>query len=224
MRTLVFSILICWKWLGTNHRQVWWLKCYSFVYCYGRKLSIKITLVVCDWCKPFPAYQPVKYECFRCVFQVFHILCRWCIFVYRQTSNVRRTLSGYEIVDHSDVVGASPVGDSITKSSISTLTPGFKDNCMTRWETFEIWDLVPRILEVSRYFLILLTWESGGMVMLTIDCNGSCQNDNFLFKFAPAWWHFHFGVMPQVTKQDSVCAENDKCTEYMIALHSLKPQ
>ena len=30
---------------------------------------------------------------------------------YRQVSNIRRTLVGNEIVDHSDVVGASPVGD-----------------------------------------------------------------------------------------------------------------
>ena len=30
--------------------------------------------------------------------------------VYRKTSNIRRTLVGNLIVDHSDVVGASPVG------------------------------------------------------------------------------------------------------------------
>ena len=39
---------------------------------------------------------------------------------YRKTSNIRRTLSGYEIVDHSDVVGASPVGAAPTTSSFST--------------------------------------------------------------------------------------------------------
>ena len=32
--------------------------------------------------------------------------------IYRKTSNIRRTLGGNKIVDHSDVVGASPVGDS----------------------------------------------------------------------------------------------------------------
>ena len=39
---------------------------------------------------------------------------------YRKTSNIRRTLVGNEIVDHSDVVGASPVGAAPTTSSFST--------------------------------------------------------------------------------------------------------
>ena len=34
--------------------------------------------------------------------------------VYRQTSNVRRTIVGHKIDDHSDVVGASPVGTAPT--------------------------------------------------------------------------------------------------------------
>ena len=40
--------------------------------------------------------------------------------VYRKTSNISRTLVGNEIVDHSDVVGASPVGAAPTTSSFST--------------------------------------------------------------------------------------------------------
>ena len=40
--------------------------------------------------------------------------------VYRQVSNISRTLVGNEIVDHSDVVGASPVGAAPTTSSFST--------------------------------------------------------------------------------------------------------
>ena len=36
------------------------------------------------------------------------------------TSNIRRTLAGNKIVDHSDVVGASPVGAAPTTSSLST--------------------------------------------------------------------------------------------------------
>ena len=40
--------------------------------------------------------------------------------VYRKTSNIRRTLVGNKIVDHSDVVGASPVGAAPTTSSFST--------------------------------------------------------------------------------------------------------
>ena len=39
---------------------------------------------------------------------------------YRKTSNIRRILGGNEIVDHSDVVGASPVGAAPTTSSFST--------------------------------------------------------------------------------------------------------
>ena len=39
---------------------------------------------------------------------------------YRQVSNIRRTLVGNWTVDHSDVVGASPVGAAPTTSSFST--------------------------------------------------------------------------------------------------------
>ena len=39
---------------------------------------------------------------------------------YRKISNIRRTLVGNTIVDHSDVVGASPVGAAPTTSSFST--------------------------------------------------------------------------------------------------------
>ena len=40
--------------------------------------------------------------------------------MYRQVSNISRTLVGNKIVDHSDVVGASPVGAAPTTSSFST--------------------------------------------------------------------------------------------------------
>ena len=39
---------------------------------------------------------------------------------YRTVSNIRHTLVGNKIVDHSDVVGASPVGAAPTTSSFST--------------------------------------------------------------------------------------------------------
>ena len=42
------------------------------------------------------------------------------IYDYRKTSNISRTLVGNKIVDHSDVVGASPVGAAPTTSSFST--------------------------------------------------------------------------------------------------------
>ena len=40
--------------------------------------------------------------------------------IYRNTSNVSRTLVGNKIVDNSDVVGASPLGAVPTTSSFST--------------------------------------------------------------------------------------------------------
>ena len=39
---------------------------------------------------------------------------------YREISNISLTLVGNKLVDHSDVVGASPVGAAPTKSSLST--------------------------------------------------------------------------------------------------------
>ena len=39
---------------------------------------------------------------------------------YRQVSNIRRILVGNKIVDHLDVVGASPAGAAQTTSSFST--------------------------------------------------------------------------------------------------------
>ena len=42
------------------------------------------------------------------------------LYKYRQISNIRRTLTGNKLVDHSDVVGASPVGAAPTTSSWST--------------------------------------------------------------------------------------------------------
>ena len=40
--------------------------------------------------------------------------------IYREVSNIRRTLVGNKIVDHSDVVGPSPAGAAPTTSSFST--------------------------------------------------------------------------------------------------------
>ena len=39
---------------------------------------------------------------------------------YHKVFNIRRTLEGNKIVDHSDVVGASPVGAAPSTSSLST--------------------------------------------------------------------------------------------------------
>ena len=66
---------------------------------------------------------------------------------YRQASIIRHTFVVNKIVDHSDVVGASPVGAAPTKSSFSTELLASMDgakttNCGTRQETFEFWDTV----------------------------------------------------------------------------------
>ena len=39
------------------------------------------------------------------------------IVYYRETSKINRTLAGNKIVDHSDVVGAPPVGTAPTTST-----------------------------------------------------------------------------------------------------------
>ena len=49
-----------------------------------------------------------------------HMMCQGIIDIYRKVSNIRRTLVGNKIVDHSDVFGASPVGAAPTTSSFST--------------------------------------------------------------------------------------------------------
>ena len=68
-----------------------------------------------------------------------------------KVSNISRTLVGNKIVDHSDVVGASPVGAAPTTSSFINLAPGFnglgKDDSKTRRDTFMFWDRVRLILE-----------------------------------------------------------------------------
>ena len=71
---------------------------------------------------------------------------------YHQTSNISHTLVSNGLVDHSDVVAASPVGAAPTTSSFSTLqlasTNGLgKDNWKMRRESFKFWDLVHVILE-----------------------------------------------------------------------------
>ena len=39
---------------------------------------------------------------------------------YRQVSDIRRTLVGNDIIDHSDIIGTLPVGAAPTTSSFST--------------------------------------------------------------------------------------------------------
>ena len=51
---------------------------------------------------------------------------------YIQSSNIKRTLVGYKIVDHPDVDAASPVGAAPTTSSFSTQHPASMDWAETK--------------------------------------------------------------------------------------------
>ena len=57
---------------------------------------------------------------------------------HRQTSNISRTSVGNKIVDHSDVVGAEPVGAVPTTSSFSTWYLALMDWAKTKTETRNI--------------------------------------------------------------------------------------
>ena len=65
-----------------------------------------------------------------------------CIDMHRQTSNIRRALVCNKPVDHSDVVGAAPVGAALTLIFIFGLTPGFnelgKNHCNTRTRNIQV--------------------------------------------------------------------------------------
>ena len=72
--------------------------------------------------------------------------------IYRQTSNISRTLIGNKIVDHSDVVGASPVGAAPSTSPFLTYLISSMDWVKTTVrrdeKNFQFWDLVRLILDV----------------------------------------------------------------------------
>ena len=75
---------------------------------------------------------------------------------YRQTYSISRTLVGNKIVDHSDVVGASPVGAAPNASSFSTYLAAM-DNCKAGRETSNLlWFGATYIrgLNVIRYVLV----------------------------------------------------------------------
>ena len=56
-----------------------------------------------------------------CLFELSMVWINNCIQkYYRQISNIRRTLVGNKIVDHSVAIGASPVGAAPITSSFAT--------------------------------------------------------------------------------------------------------
>ena len=90
----------------------------------------------------------------------------------RLTSNISPTLVRNKNVDHSDVVGASPVSAAPTTSSLSTfLTHGFnelgKGNCKTIQETFKSWNLVRLMLEILRYLTKVMEYQHSSPNMAT---------------------------------------------------------
>ena len=56
---------------------------------------------------------------------------------YRKTSNIRFTLVGNKIVDHSDVVEAAPVGAAPTASSFSSSHLASRDSAKTAATQYE---------------------------------------------------------------------------------------
>ena len=70
----------------------------------------------------------------------------------RQICNIRGTLVGNKVVDHSNVVETAPVSNYIF---ILDLKHGYSgldnDNCKTRREIFKFWDLVRLILDIWLY-------------------------------------------------------------------------
>ena len=68
--------------------------------------------------------------------------------MYRKISNVRRTLVGNKIVDHSDAVGASPVGTAPTTSSFSAQSLASRYSAKTATRQYE------KLLSVGIWFAL----------------------------------------------------------------------
>ena len=116
---------------------------------------------------------------------------------YRQTSNISHSLVGNKLVDHSDVVGASPVGAALIPCQccsnyifILNLIPGFnglgRDNCKTRWQTFKCWDHVPYTRDLTAFEL---SCHEMCKIMTRLDHeNHNHSKENFqLYLINPLW-------------------------------------
>ena len=83
---------------------------------------------------------------------------------YRKISNIRRTLVGNKIVDHSDVVGASPVGAAPTTSSFSTWHLASRDSAKTAASQYEnllsvgIWCVLYQRLDGNTCTWLTIMW------------------------------------------------------------------
>ena len=79
---------------------------------------------VCDWHnyrRDETAFE-IVHNRLHILFNLYEQILFQCemIYIHRKISNIRGTLVANEINDHSDVVGASPVGAAPTTSSFST--------------------------------------------------------------------------------------------------------
>ena len=135
------------SWHGNGHRwiplaKVMWNFNVFFVVSLNKQLNTQSS---CRWFKWLLSYLAVlsvnvtQGHLARLVYGEPSLLLgrsRGCNDNYRQTSNIRHALVGNTLVDHSDAIGASPVGIFILD-----LTAGFnglsKDSCKTNREIFE---------------------------------------------------------------------------------------
>ena len=128
---------------------------------------------------------------------------------YRQTANISHTLVGNRIVDHSDVVGASPVGSAPNYIFILNSTPGFnglyRDNCKTRRETIKFLDLVILTLEIWQW-----QWLGVGGLFLRCGSPSILWAGPFIFSSTTTGdvWTiplFEFGVMHMLHVEHISC-------------------
>ena len=96
------------------------------------------------------------------------------IYRYRKTFNIRRTILGNKIVDHSDIVGASPVG-------AAPATSLFVSNTWLQWiqqrqlqDETKKWDFVRLVLEIWRYILFATNLH----LEMDMDKDHSCGFNN----------------------------------------------
>ena len=92
---------------------------YYLIHAVSFKLNISLWLKNCEWWWNQLNRDSWTYP-WKCYAQLFAINMLHISYIYRQVSNISRSLVGNKIVDHSDVVGASPVGAAPTTSSFST--------------------------------------------------------------------------------------------------------
>ena len=93
-------------------------RCYFYNVCFPLRLYVQTSL----WSFPRPSSSIWSCRTYK---NNAKSVKYW--YTYRQTSNISHTLVGNKIVDHSDVVGASPAGAAPTASSFSTLHMALMD-------------------------------------------------------------------------------------------------